>query len=136
VCNEQRNEKRDMRAGQCFMRIDRCTHEFSGLDILAGRIFIFLEWRNGLAVGAPGMIIITNPRDVSLTLAGLAVLFILAGFFYRQHQQLESQASIVRAYYGAVEAEHRLTGAEHRIQGLEFFYEYAIQIADNEAAHD
>lgn len=82
------------------------------------------------------MILILKTHHLAFTFVGLAILFTLAGWSYSRHQQKELQASIVRAYFGAVEAEHRLDQAEHDAQDLEFIYEYAIEIASNEVPHD
>lgn len=82
------------------------------------------------------LIIHTERSHIAAMLAGLAILFTLAGFLYSQRQNADNQASIVRAYYGARETEYRLADAEHRAKDLDFFYDYAIKLADSEANHE
>lgn len=80
------------------------------------------------------MIVIIKSEDLHFLVFSLAALFVSAGAFLSLHTDSVSKAGIVRAYYGAVEAEKRLALAEHRVKNLDFFLNYATALA--EADHD
>lgn len=71
------------------------------------------------------LIIHTKPSHLAAIFISLAILLTLAGALRGYHHQADQRASIVRAYYGALEAEHRITRIENHVEDIEFAFQYA-----------